>query len=66
MFHMYDKNMYKRDVTCSWHPSPSVTNCHTLSDTLRAWRALWTALSYHWRFSIWVNIRPTEMEKINC
>src|SRR6218665_1719041 len=32
MFHMYDKNLYKRDVTCST-PS-SVTNCHTFSDPL--------------------------------
>ena len=31
MFHMYEKNLYKRDVTCSW---PSVTNCHTFSDPL--------------------------------
>ena len=31
MFHMYDKNLYKRDVTCSW-PPPPVTNCHTFSD----------------------------------
>ena len=22
MFHIYDKNLYKRDVTCSWPPSP--------------------------------------------
>jgi len=44
MFHMYDKNFYKRDVTCSW-PPPSVTNCHTFSDPLPlwAWRTLWTA-----------------------
>ena len=27
MFHMYDKNLYKRDVTCSLPPSP----CHKLS-----------------------------------
>jgi len=33
MFHMYDKNLYKRDVTCSW-PPPHVTNCHTFSDRL--------------------------------
>src|SRR6218665_3130469 len=33
MFHMYDKNLYKRDVTCSC-PPPSVTNCHTFSDPL--------------------------------
>ena len=41
---MYDKNLYKRDVTCSW-PPPPVTNCHTFSDPLpsRAWRTLWTA-----------------------
>ena len=26
--------MYKRDVTCSWHPLPSVTNCHNFSDPL--------------------------------
>ena len=31
MFHMYDKNLYKRDVTCSL-PPPPVTNCHTFSD----------------------------------
>ena len=24
---MYDKNVYKRDVTCAW--SPPGTNCHT-------------------------------------
>jgi len=44
MFHMYDKKLYKRDVTCSW-PHPPVTNCHTFSDPLlpRAWRTLWTA-----------------------
>jgi len=30
---MYDKNLYKRDVTCSW-PPPPVTNCHTFSDPL--------------------------------
>ena len=43
---MYDKKLYKRDVTCSWPPSPPVTNCHTFSDPLplsRAWRTLWTA-----------------------
>src|SRR6218665_233323 len=33
MFHMYDKNCYKRDVTCSL-PPPPVTNCHTFSDPL--------------------------------
>jgi len=33
MFNMYDKIFYKRDVTCSWPPSP-VTNCHTYSDPL--------------------------------
>ena len=33
MFHMYDKNLYKRDVTCSL-PLPAVTNCHTFSDPL--------------------------------
>ena len=32
MFHMYDKNVYKRDVTCSWPLSPSVTNCHSFSN----------------------------------
>src|SRR6218665_1816454 len=32
MFHMYDKEMYTRDVTCSL-PPPPVTNCHT-SDPL--------------------------------
>ena len=44
MFHMYDKNLYKHDVTCSW-PPPPVTNRHTFSDPLppRAWRTLWTA-----------------------
>ena len=31
---MYDKNLYKRDVTCSWPPLPPVTNCHTFSDLL--------------------------------
>ena len=30
---MYDKNLYKRDVTCSW-PPPPVRNCHTFSDLL--------------------------------
>jgi len=25
MFHMYDKNLYKRDVTCSWPPPLSQT-----------------------------------------
>jgi len=30
MFHMYDKNLYKRDVTCSWPPPP----CHKLSHPL--------------------------------
>ena len=29
---MYDKEIYKRDVTCSWPPVPPVTNCHTFSD----------------------------------
>src|SRR6218665_3686817 len=33
MFHMYDKNFYKRDVTWSSSPLP-VTNCHTYSDPL--------------------------------
>src|SRR6218665_452803 len=33
MFHMYDKNLYKRDVTWSSSPPP-VTNCHTYSDPL--------------------------------
>src|SRR6218665_3979739 len=31
MFRMYDKFVYKCDVTCSLPPSP-VTNCHTFSD----------------------------------
>ena len=31
MFPMYDKKIYKHDVTCSWAPPP-VTNCHTFSD----------------------------------
>jgi len=30
MSHMYDKNLYKRDVTCSWPPS----SCHKLSHFL--------------------------------
>src|SRR6218665_2049663 len=30
MFRMYDKKMYKCDVTCSL--PPPVTNCHTFSD----------------------------------
>src|SRR6218665_1634708 len=34
MFHVYDKNLYKRDVTCSRPPLPPVTNCHTFSDPL--------------------------------
>jgi len=41
---MYDRNLYKRDVTCSGPPSP----CHKPSHLLgplppRAWRTLWTA-----------------------
>ena len=39
---MYNKKIYKRDVTCSW-PLPSVTNCHTFSDPPQAWCTLWTA-----------------------
>ena len=34
MFHMYDKKMYKCDVTCSLRTPPPVTNCHTFSDPL--------------------------------
>ena len=30
---MYDKNIYKCDITGSWFP-PAVTNCHTFSDPL--------------------------------
>src|SRR6218665_1113967 len=33
MFHMYDKKIYKCDVTSSL-PPPPVTNCHTFSDPL--------------------------------
>src|SRR6218665_3964130 len=33
MFHMYDKKIYKCDVTCSLPPSP-VKNCHAFSDPL--------------------------------
>ena len=32
-FHIYDKKIYKCDVTSSRPPSP-VTNCHTISDPL--------------------------------
>src|SRR6218665_2062222 len=32
-FHMYEFFL-KCDVTCSWTPSPPVTNCHTFSDPL--------------------------------
>jgi len=45
MFHMQDKKIYKRDVTCSWPPSP-LSQTVTLSRTPsppRAWRTLWTA-----------------------
>ena len=57
---MYDKNIYKCDVTCSW---PSVTNCHTFSDPFppRAWRTLWTApmLNCSWtHLPKWPRIRP--------
>src|SRR6218665_2717442 len=31
---MYEKKFEKYDVTCSWTPLPSVTNCHTFSDPL--------------------------------
>jgi len=42
MFHMYDKNIYKCDVTCSL-PLP----CNTFSDPIptRAWCTLWTPRS---------------------
>src|SRR6218665_469690 len=33
-FHMYEIFLKKCDVTCSWTPSPPVTNCHTFSDPL--------------------------------
>src|SRR6218665_1886535 len=34
MFHTYDKKIYKCDVTCSFPPIPSVTNCHPFSAPL--------------------------------
>ena len=43
MFHMYDKNLYKRDVTCSLHPPLSQTVTPSRSPSPRAWRTLWTA-----------------------
>jgi len=52
MFHMHNKKMYKRDITCS---CPPVTNCHTFSDPHRTWRTLWTApmdSNMHWIFIV--------------
>src|SRR6218665_3573554 len=38
LFRMYDKKIYKCDVTC-FLPPPLVTNCHTFSDPLPRPRA---------------------------
>src|SRR6218665_2533814 len=32
IFHMYDKKIYKCDITSSFPLTPPVTNCHTFSD----------------------------------
>ena len=41
---MYDNKMYKRDVTCSWTPSPDRKLSHLLGPPPpRVWRTLWTA-----------------------
>ena len=43
MFHMYDKNVYKRDVTCSWPPPLSQAATPSRTPPPRAWRTLCTA-----------------------
>ena len=43
---MYDKNLYKCDVTCSWPPPPVTPSC---TPPPRAWRTLWTAPYFNMR-----------------
>ena len=45
---MYDKKIYKRDLTCSWPSPPPFTNCHTFSDPLPLERDL----LYGWPLSL--------------
>src|SRR6218665_1950931 len=58
MFPMYDKKMYKCDVTCSLPPplSQTVTPPRTPSPP-RAWRTLWTDPYYYLKYTSFFLVR---------
>ena len=53
MFLMYDKNVYRRDVTCSWPPSP----CHKLAHLLGP-PPLERDVLYDWPLNYLIKIMP--------